>query len=155
MRVGVVNYQYVALEKVLTEIGQEEYFFPRVGEHAVGLQCRRVARVKEMVYIRRGFRRRYFRRNDESVGRARRKDYPMGCWREAAPTARLPVGFAFFRNDRAEGICVLQPRGYFAEDSCESGVILGYSVVLGFLPFQVAVLPLAELACRALVLSQG
>ena len=68
--------------------------------------------------------RRGCQRNGDSIGRARCEDYLLGCWREAVPTARLPVRFELCRDNKAEGLCVLQPRFYFTEDSCESGVIL-------------------------------
>ena len=70
------------------------------------------------------------------------------------PTACLPDRFELCCDDRAEGLCVLQPRFYFTEESCEYGVILGCGLVGVFLTFQVAVRPLAEPAYRALVRSQ-
>ena len=75
----------------------------------------------------------------------------MGCWREAVPTAHLPVRFALCRDGRAESLCVLQLRGYFTEDFRESGVILGSGLGLGLLKFQFAVHPLVEPARCALV----
>ena len=67
---------------------------------------------------------------------------------------RLPARFALFRDYRVEGLCVLQTHCYFTEDSHEYGVILGGFIVQRLLTFQVAVRPLAELACRTLVRSQ-
>ena len=99
-------------------------------------------------------RRRGCQRNGESVGRARCEDCPLGCFREAVPTARLPVRFALCCDNRAEGLCILHPRCYLTEDSHYSRLILGCGLVGGFLTFQVAFLPLAETACRALVRSQ-
>ena len=78
----------------------------------------------------------------------------MSCWREAVPPAHLPTRFTLCREDRAEGLLVLQPRGYFTAEYCESGVILGCGLVVGFLTFQVAVRPLAEPACRDIFCSQ-
>ena len=70
------------------------------------------------------------------------------------PTARLPVRFSLFRNYGAEGFYVLQTRCYFTEYSRESRLILGCGLIGGYLKFQVAVLPLEEPACCALLHSQ-
>ena len=80
--------------------------------------------LEETVVGRRGFL-----QIGESVVCARCKDYSMGCWREAVPIARLPVRFELFHYNRSEGLCVLQTHCDFTEDSCESGVILGYGLV--------------------------
>ena len=120
----------MALKKGLTESSQEEDVVSQVGECAVGLEYRHVARVEKVVDGWRGFR-----RNGDSVGCACCKDYLLGCWWEAVPTARFPVCFALCRNDRAVGFCVLWTRCDFTEDSCGSEVILWCGLVGGRLFF--------------------
>ena len=71
--------------------------------------------------------------NGDSVSCAHCKDYPLVYCREAVTTARLPVFFVFCRDNRAEGLCVLLPHGYFTEESRESGVIFGCGLVGGCL----------------------
>ena len=95
-------------------------------------------------------RRKGCRRNGESVGHACYNDYPLGFWKEAVPTARLPIHFMLCHNNRVEDLCVMQPRIYFTEEYRESGVILWCGLVVGILTFQVAVRPLVEPACHAI-----
>ena len=139
----------MALKKGLTESSQEEDVVSQVGECAVGLEYRHVARVEKVVDGWRGFR-----RNGDSVGCACCKDYLLGCWWEAVSTARIPVHFAFCCDGRVEGFYILQTCCYFNEDSRESGVILWCGRVGGCLMFQVDVRPLVEQDCIALVESQ-